>query len=195
MITGPAAVAGLRFEADLPSRILRDTGSEPGSLALMAFALAELYEACQPDTVLTHAAYEGFNRVQGAIATRAETAYSALEKAAQHALGDVFKELVEVDPERGIPTRKRAPRTCFDSSPAAQQFIERFEQARLLVGDNTDRDDAVVEVAHEALLIHWTRLHMWINDCFDDCSRSLSAGRFTCRGSGHEWERVGVVSQ
>jgi hypothetical protein len=40
MITGPAAVAGLSFEDALPGRILRDTGSESGALALMAFALA-----------------------------------------------------------------------------------------------------------------------------------------------------------
>ena len=186
MITGPTAVAGLRFEDDLPGRVLRDTGSEPGSLALMAFALAELYEARQDDTTLTHAAYDSFDGVKGAIAMRAETAYSELEEAAQHALGEVFKELVEVDPERGIPTRKRAPRTRFDGSPAAQQFIERFEKARLLVGDNPDRDDAVVEVAHEALLTHWERLHRWITDCFDDL-RLL----WQVRLETAEWARLG----
>ena len=186
MITGPAAVAGLRFEDDLPGRILRDAGSEPGSLALLAFALAELYEACQPDTTLTHAAYNSFDGVQGAIAKRAETAYGALEEAARAALGNVFKELVEVDPERGIPTRKRVPRTRFDASSEAQQFIERFEQARLLVGDKPDRDDAVVEVAHEALLTHWDRLHRWINDCFDDL-RLLRQVRLEAA----EWARLG----
>jgi len=56
MITGPAAVAGLTFHDGLAGRILRDTGSDPGALALLAFALAELYEACQPGTTLTRAA-------------------------------------------------------------------------------------------------------------------------------------------
>src|SRR6266849_4376755 len=37
----------------LAGRILRDTGSDPGALALLAFALAELYEAFQPGTTLT----------------------------------------------------------------------------------------------------------------------------------------------
>src|SRR5215471_16638686 len=109
MITGPAAVAGLTFQDGLPGRILRDTGSDPGALALLAFALAELYEACQPGTTLTRAAYDSFGGVQGAIARRADTTYGALAEVAQRALGEVFKELVEVDPERGIPTRKRAP--------------------------------------------------------------------------------------
>ncbi|HEY7493792.1 MAG TPA: hypothetical protein VIH59_22130, partial [Candidatus Tectomicrobia bacterium] len=42
MITGPAAVAGLTFQDGLAGRILRDTGSDPGALALLAFALDEL---------------------------------------------------------------------------------------------------------------------------------------------------------
>ena len=119
MITGPAAVAGLTFQDGLAGRILRDTGSDPGALALLAFALAELYEACQPGTTLTRAAYDSFGGVQGAIARRAETTYGALTKAAQGAFGEVFKELVEVDPERGIPTRKRAPLAHFAGTPAA----------------------------------------------------------------------------
>ena len=78
MITGPAA-GGLTFQDGLASRILRDTGSDPGALALLAFALAELYAACQPDTTLTRA-YDSFGGVQGAIARRAETTYGALRR-------------------------------------------------------------------------------------------------------------------
>jgi hypothetical protein len=193
MIHGPAAVAGLTFEDGLPGRILRDTGSEPGALALMAFALAELYEACQPHQRLTHAAYESFGGVQGAIARRAETAYGELEPAAQQALGEVFKDLVEVDPERGIPTRKRAPLARFDASPAARQLIERFSRARLLVSDDPELDYAVVEVAHEALLTHWSRLRDWINDRFDDLRLlrhvRLEAAEWVRRGrlEAHLW--------
>ena len=80
MLTGPAAVAGLTFQGGLASRILRDTGSDPGALALLAFALAELYEACQPGTALSRAAYDSFGGVQDAIARRAETTYGALRR-------------------------------------------------------------------------------------------------------------------
>ena len=186
MITGPAAVAGLTFEDRLAGRLLRDTGSAPGALALLAFALAELYAACQPHTTLTHAAYNSFGGVQGAIAQRAETAYSTLPEAAQQALGDVFKELVEVDPERGPPTRKRAALARFAGLPAARQLLDRFAQARLLVSDTPDRGEAVVEVAHEALLTHWSRLHTWINDRFDDLRL-----RRQVRLEAAEWQRRG----
>jgi energy-coupling factor transporter ATP-binding protein EcfA2 len=133
MITGPAAVAGLTFQDGLPGHILRDTGSDPGALALLAFALAELYEACQPGTSLTRAAYDSFGGVQGAIARRADATYGALAAAARGALGEVFKELVEVDPERGIPTRKRALLVHFAGTSVAQELIDRFVEARLLV--------------------------------------------------------------
>ncbi len=44
MITGPARVAGLQFESGLAQQILYDTGDDPGALALMAYALQQLYE-------------------------------------------------------------------------------------------------------------------------------------------------------
>jgi Sulfatase-modifying factor enzyme 1 len=189
MVTGPAAVAGLTFEDGLVNRILRDTGNEPGSLALLAFALAELYEACQPHKTLARVAYDSFGGVQGAIAKRAETAYGALEEAAQQALGAVFTDLVEVDPERGIPTRKRAPLARFDSAPEARQLIDRFAKARLLVCDDPVVGNAVVEVAHEALLTHWSRLHDWITERFDDL-RLLRHVRLEAA----EWQRQGRIA-
>ena len=170
MITGPAAVAGLSFDDGLPGQILRDTGCEPGSLALMAFVLSELYNACQPSRNLSFAAYDAFKGVKGAIAKRADTAYNGLDSDAQNAFSGIFKELVEVDPERGIPTRKRATKACFTSSPAAVRFIEKFasNEVRLLVCGDPDKKEDAVEVAHEALLTHWPRLHDWITERFDD---------------------------
>jgi hypothetical protein len=168
MITGPTAVVGLSFEDELPGRILRDTGSEPGSLALMAFALAELYNACQPGKTLTHTAYDSFEGVRGAIRKRADTAYKELDDNARKAFSEIFTELVEVDPERGIPTRKRSLLTHFNRSPATRTFIEQFAKARLLICGDPDKGTDVVEIAHEALLTHWPRLKDWIAERFDD---------------------------
>ena len=188
MITGPAAVADLSFDDGLPGQILRDTGSEPGSLALMAFALSELHNACQPNKLLTQAAYDSFGGVRGAIAIRADTAYSGLDSAAQNAFGEVFKELVEVDPERGIPTRKRATKACFTSSPAALRFIENFasNKVRLLVCGDPDKKEDAVQVAHEALLTHWPRLRDWIIERFDDFRLLRQA-----KHEAAEWQRLG----
>src|SRR5262249_15098414 len=133
---------------------------------------------------LTRAAYDSFGGVQGAIARRADTTYGALTEAAQRAFGEVFKELVEVDPERGIPTRKRAPLAHFAGTPAAQQLIDRFVEARLLVCDDPVMSDAMVEVAHEALLTSWDQLHAWILERFDDLHLLRQVQR-----EAEEWER------
>ncbi len=113
MSTGPAAVAGLTFQDGLAGRILRDTGSDPGALALLAFALAELYEACQPGTTLTRAAYDSFGGVQGAIARGADTTYGALAEAAQGAFARaIFTAFVTVLPAHAgaVPRYRRSAR-------------------------------------------------------------------------------------
>jgi hypothetical protein len=186
MITGPAALAGLTFEEGLTARLLHDTGSAPGALALLAFALSALYDTCQPGTTLTHAAYNSFGGVQHAIGQRAQSTYEALEAAAQQALGAVFTELLEVDPEQGIPTRRRAPLAHVGATPMARQLIERFVAARLLVCDDSGTGAPMVEVAHEALLTHWPRLQAWITERFDD----LRLLRHVRLGAA-EWQRRG----
>ena len=78
MVTGPAARAGLDFDDGLPARILDETGSDPGALALLAFALHELYRARTPDGRLTRRAYDAFGGVRGAISRRADETFKAL---------------------------------------------------------------------------------------------------------------------
>ena len=42
--------------------------------------------------------------------------------------------------------------------------MDAFVQARLLVTDRTDDGQALVRVAHEALLRRWPRLQAWLKD-------------------------------
>ncbi len=160
MIERPAVVAGLMFEPGLPGRLLRDTGQEPGALALLAYALDELYHRARASR-LTLVDYEALEGVQGAIGTRAEAVFSKLGAASQDTLPHVFRELVEVD-ERGTATRQRAPLSRFEGNAAAWTLLEKFTQARLLTTSTSD-DGAVIEVAHEALFRSWLRLKTWID--------------------------------
>jgi len=76
MITGPAERNGFQFETGLVQRILDETGTEPGALALMAYALSELWQASKGGgMMMTHAAYDSFNGVRGAIGKRAEDTF------------------------------------------------------------------------------------------------------------------------
>ncbi len=195
MIAEPAKAAGLQFESGLIEQILRDTGTGSGALALMAFALEQLYLACKPSTTLTWEAYNRLGRVNQAIGRHAEETFKNLDKEAQNALGEVFAELVTVDPERGVATRKRADFTRISQTDAARQLIDAFIEARLLVKSETNGTDTktlasgsetVVEVAHEAVLTHWELLKNWINERFADFCllRQVSM-------EAAEWERNG----
>jgi hypothetical protein len=167
MITRPAERAGLRFEEGLAERILDDTGTEPGALALMAFALAELYTAGTAARRLTHAAYESFEGVVGALGKRADDTFNRLQSHVQARLGDVFRELVEVD-ERGVATRRRALQQKLTVSTETNALVKAFTDARLLVSSRGEAGASVVEVAHEALFRSWPYLTRWIQATADD---------------------------
>jgi len=139
MIIRPAERAKVQFEDGLLQRILDDTGTEPGALALMAYALSELWEAAKgSDRVLTHAAYDSFNGVPGAIGKRAEDTFRETLKALklkeaelQAPLGRVFQELIEVD-ERGVATRRRAPLSQECDGAMAEALVNALTEARHL---------------------------------------------------------------
>jgi len=196
MVTGPARVTDLTFEAGLARELLTDTGSDAGALALLAFALDQLYqaaigkgEATRP-YVLTRAAYRALgdaqsaiNGVQGAIGVRAREVFDALPSEAQATLPQVFRDLVEVD-ESGATTRKRAALTHLQNHPASAQLIQALVQARLLVTSKGAGDDPLVEVAHEALFRSWDRLRAWIAEARDDLILLRQV-----RAATHVWEK------
>lgn len=184
MITRPAARAGLTFEKGLPEQILADTGTEPGALALMAYALDELYRQGADDGELQLADYQALGGVQGAIGQRAEAVFATLDSEAQNALPTVFREIVEVD-ERGEPTRRRAALDLVAKDPGSRHLLEALtdERARLLVQDRDTEGNPIVEVAHEALLRKWTRLRTWI----DSAQNQLRLRRQISQAAS-EWE-------
>jgi hypothetical protein len=71
MIRKPAERAGLELQDGLADEILKDAGTDPGALPLMAFCLEELYWRTAPDHRLTMGAYDATGRLRGAISRRA----------------------------------------------------------------------------------------------------------------------------
>jgi hypothetical protein len=164
MVTLPAQGAGLLFEKGLVNRILRDTGTEPGGLALLAFALAELYRLRQGD-LLTNAAYDRFRGVKGAIASRASDSLKNLSREEQESLDRIFIGLVGID-ERGVVTRRAArKRPLVEAIPCGERLLDLLtNRARLLVATERSDGEPVVEIAHESLFETWDRLSKWVND-------------------------------
>lgn len=169
MVEGPAQLKGLSFERGLVDRIVSDTGPRAGNLALMAFALEQLYQNRVDEFLLTWKGYEGIGGVEGAIADRAEGVFNDLLRQGHaeldQAFASVFRELVEVDDDTGVAARKRAPLASLPSDPGTNALIESFTNERLLVTDLRNSgaaNEGTLEVAHEALFRSWARLREWI---------------------------------
>jgi len=160
MITRPAARAGLNFEPGLPDLMLEKASANPGTLALVAFALHELYEAKTPGGTLTQVAYRLFGGVEGAIGQRAEMTFESLAPATHSVLGSVLRHLAEVN-EQGVATRRRAKLAEVASSREAGDLVAAFVDARLFVTDRASDGTTTVEVAHEALFGNWARFKDW----------------------------------
>ncbi len=164
VICKPAELARLVVTPDLVEALLSDAEDQPGDLPLLEFALRELWSTRgRNGGAMKMHSYEDMGRLEKAIVTRADAAYKRLmTQEERDAVPGVFTALVHVGEARA-DLRRRA--RLKELSPAGQAVARRFADERLLVtsSDETTRD-AMVEVAHEALLRHWPKLKDWIDE-------------------------------
>ena len=156
-IEGPARGAGLRLEAGLVDLLVREVEGEPGALPLLSHALRATWERREGNT-LTVAGYRDTGGVRGAVAQSAETVYDRVPADQRPALRDLLLRMVAPNPE-GDPMRSRLPRRLVADTPRHERLIETLVAARLVTSD-----DGVLELAHEALVRAWPRLHDWLDD-------------------------------
>ncbi len=139
MVSGPIMEVDLpkRWTIDpaLPLAIVADAERHAGGLAVMAFALRELYESCESDSRLdleTHLS-PSFGRLGGAIARKADATLASLGENGSAALERVFIRLLRVTLD-DAPTRRRE-RSTWNDDPEASKLVDAFVEARLLVAD------------------------------------------------------------
>lgn len=184
-ISAPARTVGLDLEPGLVGRIISDVEGQPGTLPLLQYALTETFSHRERST-LTVAGYEATGGVAGALGRRAEELYQGLTTAGRLATREVFLRLVSVD-EVGTVTRRRARQAELVSlamdRAGLEAVLKAFSSFRLLT---FDRDPVTrgptVEVAHEALLIEWSRLREWIEDARESLVLARRVGE-----SAQEW--------
>jgi WD40 repeat protein len=162
MIRNPARTAGLRFEEDPKEGRLDDvlqqaSASDPMSLPLLGFILEALYEAGKERRVLTFASYRALGGLEGAIAGRADEVVDAMPTEVQDTLPSILRSLVTVRLRDEVVTARRAARGDVESTTVQAEMTSALIRARLLVSDEGAGGEAVVRVAHEALLSHWPR--------------------------------------
>jgi WD40 repeat protein/energy-coupling factor transporter ATP-binding protein EcfA2 len=160
-----AAVVGLRFDPTLSESILAEVKDEPGAMPLLQHTLWELWNR-RHGLWIKAEEYQAFGGVKQAIASTAEEVYASCSDFERDRVRDIFLRLTRLDPDgsgEGRDTRRRVlieeliP--ANSDSSVTIKLLNKLADARLVV--KTDKD---VEVAHEALIRHWSRLTNWLNE-------------------------------
>ena len=167
----PAAGVGVAVEPELMAELIGEVAQQPGVLPLFEFVLTELFEH-RVDDRLTLARYRKLGGLRGALNRRADELYAELGTEHREAARQVFLRLVTLG-EGTEDTRRRVDRRELESlqtgRPAVDAVLETFGEARLLTFDRSAlTNQSTVELAHEALLREWPRLHDWIEETRDD---------------------------
>jgi WD40 repeat protein/serine/threonine protein kinase len=155
----PVARVGYTFDdPDLPARMVREVGEQPGALALISFAADELWQRRDRHFKrLTKTAYEAMNGVTGALVGHAEKLIAGLSTSEVTLVREVFRRLVTTDGTRAVVAR----RDILEVLGQRAAIIEKLVQSRLVVASEGIGGDEQLEVAHETLLQTWPRLVQW----------------------------------
>lgn len=191
-ITEPAKRGGWEFEAGLVDRLLHDIGAhdggapEPGALPLLSHALLATWERRRGRT-FTLDGYQATGGVRRAIAETAESVFTDQLDERQQALAHgLFLRLTELG-EGTEDTRRRAALTelVHQSTEVVQlrTVLNTLAEARLVT---LNADSA--EVAHEALIREWQRLHEWLTQDREGLRlhRQLTAAAREWAALGHD---------
>src|SRR5215207_6214038 len=165
-IEEPAKRGSWEFEPGLIDVLLQDIGAdgmgqpEPGALPLLSHALLATWERRRGKT-FTLDGYHASGGVRSAIAETAESVFTdQLNQGQQELARDVFLRLTELG-EGTEDTRRRAALNELvrqsDEATELRAVLNTLAEARLI----TLNEDSA-EVAHEALIREWQRLHEWL---------------------------------
>lgn len=156
-IEEPARASGISIEPGLVERLVADAGSEPGNLPAMQLVLNAMYRDAPDGRTFTHQDYARTGGIPGVIARQCEQFWEALPIGERQATRSVLLRLVT-----SAQTRRVAPRAEF--SPEESVTIHRLMEARLVVASADAAGKTSIEIAHEAMIRSWTRLHDWIEE-------------------------------
>ncbi|MFI7027700.1 BTAD domain-containing putative transcriptional regulator [Microbispora rosea] len=181
IVVRPAARAGLAVDPDLLATVLADAAEEPGSLPLVSHALLETWRNAT-GARLTLAAYQAAGGVRGAIAQSAERVFGEFGAAERQAARRIFLRLTALG-DGTEDTRRPISRTELAGVAypgVTARVLDRLAAARLVV-----LAEETVDVAHEALIRAWPRLHRWLAD---DRENLLVHRRLT--GAAQTWREL-----
>jgi WD40 repeat protein/predicted Ser/Thr protein kinase len=164
----PALLSGYRFEDErLVDDMLRDVAQERGTLPLLAFALARLWEHRDREHGLfTRRGYEEIGGVAGALAQHAEATLETIGAVRVPIVREILRHLVTAAGTRALQERDELLSAFPDKRGEAEEVLDRLVEARLLTSFDAPSDEGGtrhrrLEIIHESLLAAWPRLARW----------------------------------
>ena len=127
-ITAPAEQIGVRFDPALVSRIAADATDQPGSLPLLQFTLAELFER-RSGAVIGMDAYDSLGGLAGSLGRQADEIHDSFDPDDQAATRRLFSRLVTPG-EGDEDTRRRV--LSRDLAGVPDRVTAAFVDRRLL---------------------------------------------------------------
>ncbi|CAL8975133.1 hypothetical protein CELL_01972 [Cellulomonas sp. T2.31MG-18] len=162
VIAEPARAAGIEVEPALVEVLVSEaTGGpgarlEPGALPLLSHALYATWLAASGHR-LALAHYREAGGLAGSVAQTGEAVHKSLTPQQQAAERGTLLRLVQV--RDGFSDMRRSVRASAFTTPAEQQVVAAYVEARLVT---SDRDH--VQLAHESLLTALPRLRGWLEE-------------------------------
>jgi energy-coupling factor transporter ATP-binding protein EcfA2 len=184
-IVRPAQLAGCEFESGLAEMLIQDVKGEAGSLPLLEYALAQLWDK-REGRHLTLKAYISMGKLEGALEQRANEIYGSLNTSEQDICKQIFLRLTKPGEGTG-DTKRRAYRNEIAYNGSTEKVIKILTDERLITTEGkTEEEESILEVSHEALIRGWSKLKKWIEENRDGLriqARLIEVAR--------EWDREG----
>ncbi|NER90838.1 caspase family protein [Moorena sp. SIO3A2] len=193
-IVEPAKQVDLEIEPELVKEILADVADAPGYLPLLQYTLTRLWEE-STDNCLRLNTYVKLGGVMGTLRQRATEVYELFSEEEQAAVKHIFLALTQLG-EGTEDTRRRVLKPNLVNQRYREELIDTVVQKLAdeklvvtteMVGKGGGaKTVAVLDVAHEALIRHWSLLRSWISENRDGMriARKIEA-------AAEEWKREG----
>ena len=158
----PAKKVSLEVEEELIQRMLNEIEGSPGSLPLLEYTLTRLWEE-RSDNQLKLTTYQNMGGIGGTLDSRATEVYEQFSPEEQQIAKLIFLNLTQLG-EGTEDTRRRVKKTelVTEKYPETtlEKVIQKLADEKLIVTSENN----VIDVAHEALIRHWTQLRKWLEE-------------------------------
>ena len=168
IVEEPAKKAGLKWETNaqgvmLNKTILHDINKGVDDLPLIEFALSELYNLRNENSVLTYQAYEEIGKIDGAVIKYVDNFYNTLSEKEKELFYQLLSALIAPSVEnKNVYVRKTALLKEVQKTELHKQVIGKLINSHILISGKDEKENPTVSMVHEILISSWRTIQEWI---------------------------------